>query len=115
MSRLAELEMRRSALLARCEVQRLELAQRVAALHAAGGAGLGAAVAGGGSARAARHPLAWIGALAGLALMGRTRDVLTVLAWVRTALTVGARVAQLLGLISTVRGRRSARRAGVAS
>lgn len=103
--------MRRSALLARCEVQRVELAQRVAALHAPGGA----AVAGGGSARAARHPLAWIGALAGLALMGRTRDVLTVLAWVRTALTVGARVAQLLGLINTVRERRGARRAAVAS
>ena len=113
MSRLAELEMRRSALLARCEVQRVELAQRVAALHTPGGVGLGATVAG--SARAARHPLAWIGALAGLALMGRTRDVLTVLAWVRTALTVGARVAQLLGLISTVRQRRSTRRAGVAS
>lgn len=114
MSRLTELEMRRAALLARCEVQRVELAQRVAALHAPGGAGLGA-LAGGGSARAARHPLAWIAALAGMALMGRTRDVLTVLAWVRTALTVGARVAQLLGLINTVRGRRSARRAGVAS
>ena len=112
MSRLTELEMRRAALLARCEVQRVELAQRVAALHAAGG-GLGA-IAGAGSAHAARHPLAWIAALAGMALMGRTRDVLTVLAWVRTALTVGARLAQLLGLINTVRGRRSARRAGVA-
>ena len=113
MSRLTELEMRRAALLARCEVQRVELAQRVAALHAPGGAGLGALA--GGSVRAARHPLAWIAALAGMALMGRTRDVLTVLAWVRTALTVGARLAQLLGLINTVRGRRSARRAGVAS
>ncbi len=113
MSRLTELEMRRAALLARCETQRVELAQRVAALHA-GGAGLGA-LAGGGSGRAARHPLAWIAALAGMALMGRTRDVLTVLALVRTALTVGARLAQLLGLISTVRGRRSARRAGIAS
>jgi len=112
-SRLTELEMRRAALLARCEVQRVELAQRVAALHAPGGAGLGALA--GGGARAARHPLAWIAALAGMALMGRTRDVLTVLAWVRTALTVGARLAQLLGLINTVRGRRSARRAGVAS
>ncbi|HYM27873.1 MAG TPA: hypothetical protein VET66_06970 [Steroidobacteraceae bacterium] len=111
MSRLAELEMRRAALLARCEVQRVELAQRVGALRTAGGAGLGA-VAGG--ARAAHHPLAWIAALAGMALMGRTRDVLTVLAWVRTALTVGARIAQLLGLINTVRARRSARRAGVA-
>ncbi len=112
MSRLAELEMRRSALLARCEVQRVELAQRIATLHAPGGAGFGSAAAGDG-ARAARHPLAWIAALAGMALMGRTRDVLTVLAWVRTALTVGARVAQLLGLINTVRARRSGRRAGV--
>jgi len=115
-SRLAELEARRAALLTRCAQQRLELAQRFSELNAGGGAGLGAAVAAG-SARAARHPLAWVAALAGLAFMGRTREVLTVLAWIRTALTVGARVAQLIGLVSAVRERRSGRTrgAGVAS
>jgi len=108
MSRLADLEVRRRVLLARCAMQRVDLARRVSRLHAGVG-GAAFATAPGADGRAARHPLAWIAALAGLAVLGRTRDVLTVLAWVRTALSVASRAAQLLGLIGAVRARRSAR------
>jgi hypothetical protein len=107
-SRLAELEARRAALLARCAAQRAELAQRIAQLHTApAGLGLGGAAMAGGAGRASRHPLAWIAALAGLALMGRTRDVLTVLAWLRTALSIASRAAQVFGVVSAFRERRA--------
>ena len=110
MSRLTELEARRRVLLARCEVQRLELAQRLASLHREGPQAEDGRVAGVGRA-AARHPLAWIAALAGLTVLGRTRDVLALLAFVRTALTVASRAAQLLSFVAAVRARRAARRA----
>ena len=108
MSRLTELEARRRVLLARCEAQRVELAQRLASLHAPGSEG---ALLAGNAGRAARHPLAWVAALAALTVLGRTRDVLALLAFVRTALTVASRAAQLLSFVADVRARRSARRA----
>ena len=85
MTRMAELQARRWMLIARCEAQRAELAQRLAQLHQ--------------QSLPARHPLAWIAALGALMLLGRTREVLKLLMWARVALSVAARVAQLLRLI----------------
>jgi len=114
-TRLAELEARRQTLLARCEAQRAELAQRMMQLHrrsrpatlAAGAAdgGIGAEMEPG------RHPLAWIAALGALMLLGRTREVLKLLVWVRAALSVASRAAQILRLIRDLRARRAGGRA----
>jgi hypothetical protein len=111
-TRLAELEARRRTLLARCEAQRAELAQRVTQLHnrsrpatlAAGGGDIG------GLAQPGRHPLAWIAALSALMLLGRTREVLKVLVWARAALSVASRAAQVLRLIRDLRARRAGSR-----
>lgn len=108
MTRMAELEARRRMLLARCDAQRAELAQRMAQLHQQSRPATLAAGAGGGyrAAAPARHPLAWIGALGALMLLGRTREVLKLLMWARTALTVAARTAQVLRLVRELRERR---------
>jgi hypothetical protein len=113
-SRRAELEARRRLLLARCEAQRLDLARRFASLRSIrrGFQGLREGDEG---QRASRHPLAWIAALAGLTLLGRTRDVLTLLAWARTALSIASRAAQLLSFVGEVRTRRAGRRAARAA
>jgi len=108
MSRMGELEARRRMLIARCEAQRAELAQRMAQLHrhsrpatlAAGGAGAL-------STAPARHPLAWIGVLGALMLLGRTREVLKLLMWARMALTIVTRSAQVLRLVRDLLQRRA--------
>lgn len=110
MSRSAELQARRRTLLARCEIQRVELAARLLELRNEPRRRAQAAVAGAGAAGAAlaaRHP-GWIAALAALALLGRTREVLTLLVWVRTALSVAARTGQVLRLIGSLRKERAA-------
>jgi len=89
-------------LLARCEAQRAELAQRMAQLHGQSRPAALAAAAGAG-----RHPLAWIAVLGCLMLLGRTREVLKLLVWARVALTVAARSAQLLRLVRGLRERPS--------
>jgi hypothetical protein len=111
MTRMRELEARRQMLLARCEAQRAELAQRIAQLHRqsrpwtlAAGTGVG------GIAAPSRHPLAWIGVLGALTLLGRTREVLKILIWARTALTVASRTAQALRTVRDLRRRRSGAR-----
>jgi hypothetical protein len=112
-TRLAELEARRRTLLARCEAQRAELAQRLMQLHhrsrpatlAAGGGDFGDL------AQPGRHPLAWIAALGALMLLGRTREVLKLLVWARAALSVASRAAQVLRLIRDLRARRAGSRA----
>jgi hypothetical protein len=109
-SRRLELEARRRVLLARCEAQRIDLAHRFANLHSAR-LGLWGVPQGGEGRRAAHHPLAWIATLAGLTLLGRTRDVVTLLAWVRTALALASKAAQLLSFVGELRARRSSRRA----
>jgi hypothetical protein len=109
MTRMRELEARRKMLLARCEAQRAELAQRMAQLHRQSRpATLAAGAAGGSLTSPARHPLAWIGALGALMLLGRTREVLKLLIWARTALTVASRTAQMLRLVRELRRRRPA-------
>ena len=111
MTRMRELEARRQMLLVRCEAQRAELAQRMAQLHrhsrpATLAAGIGAS----GFASPSRHPLAWIGALGALTLLGRTREVLKLLLWARTALAVASRTAQMLRVVRDLRRRRSGAR-----
>jgi len=111
MTRMRELEARRQMLLARCEAQRAELAQRITQLHRQSrpwtlDAGAGA----GGIAAPSRHPLAWIGVLGALTLLGRTREVLKLLIWARTALTVASRTAQVLRTVRDLRRRRSGAR-----
>jgi len=104
-TRMAELEARRRMLLARCEAQRAELAQRMAQLHQQSRPATLAA--GGGAGLPARHPFAWIALLGALMLLGRTREVLKLLVWARAALTIAARAAQLLRLIRDLRLRRA--------
>jgi hypothetical protein len=101
MTRMADLQARRRALLARCAQQRVEIAQRIAVLrpYHSGPAGVGAQYA-------ARHPLVWIAVLGVLLLMRRTRQVLTVLLFMRTAVGFATRAAQLLRLIGHSRAQR---------
>lgn len=107
MSRRSELEARRRVLLARCEAQRAELGERVAQLRALPRrwlkGGLLGAAAGGAGVRPTNHPLAWIAALAGAMLLGRTREVLTFMVWTRSALSLVSRVTQVLALIGAAR------------
>ncbi|HVN45456.1 MAG TPA: hypothetical protein VMT66_09385 [Steroidobacteraceae bacterium] len=109
MKRLAELEVRRRTLLARCEAQRAELSVRLAELSPrrwtqalAGGLGSGAAAGAG----PARHPLAWILAAAALFLLRRPREALTLLARARGTLSWVARAAEVVGLVGALRRRR---------
>jgi hypothetical protein len=105
MSRRADLEARRQALLARCDQQRLELSRQAALLRSAGVLGLPSL--GGTTARSSgdawHHPLAWLIAIAGMLLLGRTREVLKILVWARTALGVAARVAQVVRFFVSLR------------
>lgn len=100
MNPLAELYVRRRVLIERCEAQRADIAGRVAELK---GGPLRWALSGAGGGR---HPLAWMAALAGLVLLRRPRQALTLLAWTRTALAVLSRVTQVMGLLAALRRRR---------
>jgi hypothetical protein len=108
MSRRADLEARRRTLLARCDVQRAELTRQLTELRAAdvfGFAPFGAPRARPGD-NAARHPLAWVIAIGGLLLLGRTREVVKLLVWARTVLAVASRVTQVVRLIASWRAAR---------
>jgi hypothetical protein len=110
MSRMHELEQRRARLIARSGRQREELAGRLAQLK---GTPLSQAAAqmfgprGGGETLPFVGPLAWAAALAGLLLLRRPRQVLTLLAWARTALSVGSRAAMVLRMFGQLRRRRA--------
>jgi hypothetical protein len=106
MSRRTDLEARRQVLLLRCDQQRVELSRQFAQLRSAGVLGLGSLGSRSGSAGgdAAHHPLAWVVAIAGLLLLGRTREVLKILVWARTALAVASRVAQVVRFVVSLRG-----------
>jgi hypothetical protein len=90
---LKELEARRRALLERCDAQRAELGARLAQLAPSGVRGV------------LRNPLTWIAAVAGMLLLGRTREVLTFTLWLRSALSIAGRAATLVRLVSQRRGR----------
>ncbi len=110
MRRLAELETRRRALLARCEAQRAELSWHLAQLSprrwtqvVAGGL---AAAAGSRAGEPRRHPLAWLVAAAVLLLLRRPREALSLLTRARGALALLGRAAEVLALVGVVRRRR---------
>ena len=105
MTRMADLQARRRALLARSAQQRVELAQRLAVLRPQPTRAAGAAGAAG--QYGSRHPLAWIAVLAGLMLTRRTRQVLSLLVFIRSAVALVTRAAQLLRLIGHARAPRS--------
>lgn len=111
MSRRSDLETRRQVLLLRCDQQRAELSRHFAQVRSAGVLGLPSL--GGASGRAgvglAHHPLAWLIAIAGLLFLGRTREVLKVLVWARTALAVASRVAQIVRFVGGMRAARTRR------
>jgi hypothetical protein len=110
-----QLRARRHNLLVRCAEQRVELGELTAQLRAgfsfwpARGAASAEDGAGGGSART---PLLWLGLLAGLLLFKRrTRTALSAFLFVRSALGLASRAAQILRLIGVVRASaRAARR-----
>ncbi|HTC15565.1 MAG TPA: hypothetical protein VK695_07180 [Steroidobacteraceae bacterium] len=107
MMRTSDLEQRRQALLMRCEAQRAELSVRLAQAVPRPLRGLLAARdAPGSAAGAARHPLAWLAALAGLMVFGRAREVLTFFVWTRSALTLVSRLTQVASLVGSLRRRR---------
>ena len=105
MSRLAELRARRRRLLNECERQRNELATRFSELQAGpltsaaselfarGPDGQGTLL----------RPLTWAVALAGLLFLRRPRQVMTVLAWVRAAVSLASRASLALRLLGQVR------------
>jgi hypothetical protein len=104
MSRLKELKARRRRLLQRCDAQRDELAARLGDLTP--GALLRSAVDGSAIARL-RHPLAWAAALGGLLLLGRPRELLTFVLWIRSAVSLAGRAAQLVRLFAQPRAPRA--------
>jgi len=113
-SRLTDLRARRANLLARCAAQRADLARRIAELRpaAAGGGPEGAQ----GAARGgARHPLGWIAVLAGLMLVTRAREVLSLLVFIRSAAGLAVRAVQVLRLFGHRDAPRAAGSAGAAA
>jgi hypothetical protein len=111
MSRLRQLEARRRRLLAQCERQRVDLAERVDELK---DSPVGRVVGGVLSRRAGRgvslvRPLAWTAALGGLLLLRRPRQLLMLLGLARTAVSFGSRAAVILRLLDQLRSRRSER------
>jgi hypothetical protein len=105
MSRRTELEARRRVLLARCDVQRAVLTREIAELRSAGVFGLPSlgGTHGRAGSDAAHHPLAWVLAIGGILLFGRTREALKIFVWARAALAVASRVAQVVRLVQHIR------------
>ena len=101
---MQQLEARRRTLLRRCEEQRAELAARLAQLSPAS---LLRPSADGSPAGKLHHPLAWAAALAGLLFLGRTREVLTFVLWIRSALALAGRAAHLVRLLTQLRASRA--------
>lgn len=107
MKRLAELETRRRALLARCEAQRAEISWQLTQLTQrrwqdvlAGG--VSAAVrSDAGEHR--RHPLAWLVAAAALLLLRRPREAISILARARGAVSLITRAAEVLSAVGVLR------------
>lgn len=98
-------------LIARCAMQRAELAQRVGQLkHDPFGQVLGRALGAAGGGRAPlRHPLAWVLGIAGLLLLRRPRQLLSLLGVARSAVSMAAKASVALQLLGQLRGTRARR------
>jgi hypothetical protein len=110
---MQELEARRRLLVARCEVERVELGERLAELRDSPLSRAAGELFGRGGPREATTPLArpltWALALGGLLLLRRPREILTVLGWARTAVALGSRATVVLRLLEQLRPGRQAR------
>jgi hypothetical protein len=104
-SRIRELEERRRMLIERSEQQRVDLAARLGQLDAL--SLLRGAPAGHHGGPRLRRPFAWAAAVAGLLLLGRTRELVTFVLWIRSALSLAARAAHILRLIGQLRSPRA--------
>lgn len=114
MNRLTELKARRRLLLRQCEVQRVELGERLGELRQSPLSRAARELLtreGDGSALPLLRPLTWAAALAGLLLLRRPRQVLMLLGWARTAVSVGSRAALALRMLEQLRSRRREREA----
>lgn len=92
-------------LIARCELQRAEMALRVGEMkNEPLGRVLAAALGSAGGGRAPlKHPLTWAVAIAGFLLLRRPRQILTVLGLARSAVTLAAKVSVALRLLGQLR------------
>jgi hypothetical protein len=109
-SRLQYLKARRRVLLRECEAQRSELSERIGELKASPlSRAAGELLSRGGDGLPLLKPLTWAAALAGVLLLRRPRQVLTLLGWARTAVGLGSRAAMVLKVIDQLRARRRER------
>ena len=108
MSRMSDLRARRRRLLKRCELQRADLAQRLGEFKDSPLTRVAAEMFGaeGGKGLPLARPLTWAAALAGLLLLRRPRQVLTLLMWARSAASLGARAGLILRLLGQLRSGR---------
>jgi hypothetical protein len=104
MSRRAQLEERRRALLARCDEQRAELAYRLEKIRPSAQLASWTSRAPG---MAANHPLAWLAALAGILTLLRPKRLLSWVTFATGALSILSRATALLKLFQTLRSFRS--------
>ena len=102
MKRIAALEARRRALLARCDQQRAEIAYRLARIQPGRQIVQWTRRA---PQSAADHPLAWLAAIAGLIVMLRRRKLISWLPWITGVLSLVSRAARLVRLIGQLRSR----------
>jgi hypothetical protein len=102
-SRLAELEARRRALLARCDEQRAEIAYRLEQIRPSAAVANWTLRAPG---IAANHPLAWLAALAGIVAMLRPRKLVSWLTFATGLMSILSRATALLKLFAALRSLR---------
>ncbi len=100
MSRLADLEVRRRALLNRCEEQRLELAYRFAQIKPREQLTAWTRRSAAGSATS---PIAWIAGIIGLLMMLRRRRPLSGVGWLAGLVTLASRATSILRVLAQVR------------
>jgi hypothetical protein len=106
---MRELEARRRLLVARCELERVELGERLAELRDSPLSRAAAELLGRNGPDAAAplaRPLTWALALGGLLLLRRPRQILTVLGWARTAMALSSRASVVLRLLEQLRPHR---------
>ncbi len=107
MSRMDELESRRRVLIARCELQRTEMALRAQAFRDDPLRRVLAGVLGSGThspGTRLRHPLTWVVAAAALLVLRRPRQLLTLLGWARGAVSLATKASLAMRLLGQLRG-----------